>query len=92
MRSAYGIHPQRTFVDKLLPPHHPHAHSGASSCARVHSNGFLFSADTDRTAKMKYGKEFQHIINDSAFPEDWKSSAIEYGQVSQNNVAIGIKS
>ena len=38
---------------------------------------------------MKYGKEFQHIINDSAFPEDWKSSAIEYGQVSHNIVAIG---
>jgi len=33
---------------------------------------------------MKYGKEFQHIINDSAFPEDWKSSAIEYGQVSHD--------
>jgi len=30
---------------------------------------------------MKYGKEFQAILNDSAFPEDWKSSAIEYGQV-----------
>ena len=34
-----------------------------------------------RNAEMKYGKEFQAILNDSAFPEDWKSSAIEYGQV-----------
>lgn len=33
---------------------------------------------------MKYGKEFQQILNDSAFPEDWKSSAIEYGQVSHH--------
>ena len=40
---------------------------------------------------MKYGKEFQHIINDSAFPEDWKSSAIEYGQVSHSIVVIVIK-
>jgi len=40
---------------------------------------------------MKYGKEFQHIINDSAFPEDWKSSAIEYGQVSHFTVVLGIK-
>lgn len=40
---------------------------------------------------MKYGKEFQHIINDSAFPEDWKSSAIEYGQVSHTIGIIGIK-
>lgn len=35
---------------------------------------------------MKYGKEFQQIINESSFPEDWKSSAIEYGQVSPNLV------
>ena len=35
---------------------------------------------------MKYGKEFQQILNDSAFPEDWKSSAIEYGQVSLNDI------
>jgi hypothetical protein len=38
---------------------------------------------------MKYGKEFQHIINDSAFPEDWKSSAIEYGQVSHHHPCDG---
>jgi hypothetical protein len=31
---------------------------------------------------MKYGKEFQQILRDSHFPEEWKSSAIEYGQVS----------
>jgi hypothetical protein len=31
---------------------------------------------------MKFGKEFQQILSDSHFPEEWKSSAIEYGQVS----------
>jgi hypothetical protein len=31
---------------------------------------------------MKYGKEFQQILQDSHFPEEWKSSAIEYRQVS----------
>ncbi|WWC90391.1 uncharacterized protein L201_005325 [Kwoniella dendrophila CBS 6074] len=30
---------------------------------------------------MKYGKEFQHILEDSSFPPDWKDSAIEYGQL-----------
>ncbi|GFZ52079.1 hypothetical protein JCM24511_09852 [Saitozyma sp. JCM 24511] len=30
---------------------------------------------------MKYGKEFQQILRDSHFPEEWKSSAIEYGQL-----------
>ncbi|KAK8854511.1 hypothetical protein IAR55_003250 [Kwoniella newhampshirensis] len=27
---------------------------------------------------MKYGKEFQQILEDSSFPPEWKSSAIEY--------------
>ncbi|CAK9781300.1 hypothetical protein CC85DRAFT_105615 [Cutaneotrichosporon oleaginosum] len=27
---------------------------------------------------MKYGKEFQHILDASDFPDDWKTSAIEY--------------
>ncbi|WWC71252.1 uncharacterized protein I206_105205 [Kwoniella pini CBS 10737] len=27
---------------------------------------------------MKYGKEFQHILEDSSFPPEWKDSAIEY--------------
>ena len=31
---------------------------------------------------MKYGKEFQQILADPSFPEDWKSSAIEYRRVS----------
>lgn len=30
---------------------------------------------------MKYGKEFQHILNDSDFPDDWKTNAIEYNKV-----------
>lgn len=30
---------------------------------------------------MKYGKEFQHILQDSHFPEEWKTSAIEYNKV-----------
>lgn len=30
---------------------------------------------------MKYGKEFQQILNDPALPSDWKESAIEYGRV-----------
>lgn len=30
---------------------------------------------------MKFGKEFQQILDDSKFPDDWKSSAIEYRQV-----------
>lgn len=31
---------------------------------------------------MKYGKEFQSILNESDFPPDWKTSAIEYNKVS----------
>jgi hypothetical protein len=31
---------------------------------------------------MKYGKEFQHILDASDFPDDWKTSAIEYRKVS----------
>jgi hypothetical protein len=34
---------------------------------------------------MKYGKEFQQILNESSFPDEWKSSAIEYGQVSHRH-------
>ncbi|ODN98984.1 hypothetical protein I350_07135 [Cryptococcus amylolentus CBS 6273] len=30
---------------------------------------------------MKYGKEFQQLLNESDFPEEWKSSAIEYRQL-----------
>nr|XP_018261824.1 uncharacterized protein I303_06269 [Kwoniella dejecticola CBS 10117]OBR83982.1 hypothetical protein I303_06269 [Kwoniella dejecticola CBS 10117] len=30
---------------------------------------------------MKYGKEFQHILEDSSFPPEWKDSAIEYGRL-----------
>lgn len=30
---------------------------------------------------MKYGKEFQHILDASDFPDDWKTSAIEYRKV-----------
>ncbi|KAI9637719.1 uncharacterized protein MKK02DRAFT_43647 [Dioszegia hungarica] len=30
---------------------------------------------------MKFGKEFQQILSDSHFPEEWRSSAIEYGQL-----------
>ncbi|KAK4687106.1 E3 ubiquitin-protein ligase BAH, partial [Tremellales sp. Uapishka_1] len=30
---------------------------------------------------MKYGKEFQQILESSHFPDEWKSSAIEYGQL-----------
>nr|XP_019045049.1 hypothetical protein I302_06965 [Kwoniella bestiolae CBS 10118]OCF23979.1 hypothetical protein I302_06965 [Kwoniella bestiolae CBS 10118] len=30
---------------------------------------------------MKYGKEFQHILEDSSFPPEWKESAIEYGRL-----------
>lgn len=30
---------------------------------------------------MKYGKEFQQLLDSSDFPEEWKSSAIEYRQV-----------
>ena len=33
-------------------------------------------------AKMKYGKEFRHILQDSHFPDEWVSSAIEYDRVS----------
>jgi len=40
---------------------------------------------------MKYGKEFQQILNDSAFPDDWKSSAIEYGQVSHLGQVCGVE-
>ena len=31
---------------------------------------------------MKFGKEFQQILDESKFPDEWKSSAIEYRQVS----------
>lgn len=31
---------------------------------------------------MKYGKEFQQILDASDFPDDWKTSAIEYRKVS----------
>jgi hypothetical protein len=31
---------------------------------------------------MKFGKEFQQILEDGHFPEDWKSTAIEYRRVS----------
>ncbi|OWZ36789.1 hypothetical protein C356_04686 [Cryptococcus neoformans c45] len=30
---------------------------------------------------MKYGKEFQQLLDSSDFPEEWKSSAIEYRQL-----------
>ncbi|WVQ79771.1 hypothetical protein IAT38_001871 [Cryptococcus sp. DSM 104549] len=30
---------------------------------------------------MKYGKEFQQLLDGSDFPDDWKSSAIEYRQL-----------
>ncbi|OCF40996.1 hypothetical protein I317_05195 [Kwoniella heveanensis CBS 569] len=30
---------------------------------------------------MKYGKEFQQILESSSFPPDWKESAIEYRQL-----------
>lgn len=30
---------------------------------------------------MKYGKEFQSILESSTFPDDWKHSAIEYGKL-----------
>lgn len=30
---------------------------------------------------MKYGKEFQSILESSSFPDDWKHSAIEYGKL-----------
>ncbi|WVQ74158.1 hypothetical protein IAR50_003750 [Cryptococcus sp. DSM 104548] len=30
---------------------------------------------------MKYGKEFQQLLNESDFPEEWKSSAIGYRQL-----------
>ncbi|XAO25906.1 hypothetical protein I312_104739 [Cryptococcus bacillisporus CA1280] len=30
---------------------------------------------------MKYGKEFQQLLDSSYFPEEWKSSAIEYRQL-----------
>ncbi|KAK6910996.1 hypothetical protein I203_105031 [Kwoniella mangroviensis CBS 8507] len=38
---------------------------------------------------MKYGKEFQHILEDSSFPPEWKESAIEYGRLKEliKNVA-----
>lgn len=31
---------------------------------------------------MKFGKEFQQILDQSDFPDEWKSSAIEYRRVS----------
>ncbi|KAL1407748.1 hypothetical protein Q8F55_007182 [Vanrija albida] len=30
---------------------------------------------------MKFGKEFQHLLEASDFPDDWKHSAIEYGKL-----------
>jgi hypothetical protein len=30
---------------------------------------------------MKFGKEFQQILEDPSLPAEWKSSAIEYGRV-----------
>jgi hypothetical protein len=32
---------------------------------------------------MKYGKEFQQILDDPSLPPDWKTSAIEYRRVSE---------
>jgi hypothetical protein len=33
---------------------------------------------------MKYGKEFQQILDDPSLPLEWKSSAIEYRRVSRS--------
>ena len=32
---------------------------------------------------MEYGKQFQQNLEDSSFPDDWTSSAIEYSRESR---------
>jgi hypothetical protein len=55
----------------------------AKACPSYHCR--IYRLDTRNLLVMKYGKEFQQILNDSSFPDEWKSSAIEYGQVSNQS-------
>lgn len=42
---------------------------------------------------MKYGKEFQSILESSSFPDDWKHSAIEYRKLKKliKNVVLELE-